>query len=72
MRDLLSWVTFINATGRSLGYEHAFIHGAFLVLLDGLSLGTLLVLMLLYFCFSIETSFFPPNIYLTRVALQLV
>ncbi|XXG76315.1 hypothetical protein AAC387_Pa08g0684 [Persea americana] len=40
VRDLLSWVAFINATGRSLGYEHAFIHGAFLVLLDGLSLGT--------------------------------
>lgn len=40
MRDLLSWVTFINATERSLGYEYAFIHGAFLVLLDGLSLGS--------------------------------
>ncbi|KAL3632042.1 hypothetical protein CASFOL_025026 [Castilleja foliolosa] len=40
IRDLLCWVSFINATERSLGAESAFIHGAFLVLLDGLSLGT--------------------------------
>ncbi|XP_058077090.1 midasin isoform X2 [Magnolia sinica] len=40
VRDLLSWVAFINSTERSLGSESAFIHGAFLVLLDGLSLGT--------------------------------
>lgn len=40
VRDLLSWVSFINATERTLGHESALIHGAFLVLLDGLSLGT--------------------------------
>ncbi|KAL0415065.1 UNVERIFIED_CONTAM: Midasin, partial [Sesamum latifolium] len=40
VRDLLSWVSFINVVERSLPAESAFIHGAFLVLLDGLSLGT--------------------------------
>ncbi|KAG7014001.1 Midasin [Cucurbita argyrosperma subsp. argyrosperma] len=40
VRDLLSWVSFIDSTERKLGPEYAFLHGAFLVLLDGLSLGT--------------------------------
>ncbi|XP_059643593.1 midasin [Cornus florida] len=40
VRDLLSWIAFINVTTRSLQPELAFVHGAFLVLLDGLSLGT--------------------------------
>ncbi|KAG7997478.1 hypothetical protein I3843_01G213100 [Carya illinoinensis] len=40
VRDLLSWVAFINTTERILGPEYAFLHGAFLVLLDGLSLGS--------------------------------
>ncbi|GAV80132.1 AAA_5 domain-containing protein [Cephalotus follicularis] len=40
VRDLLSWVAFINSTGRILGPELSFLHGVFLVLLDGLSLGT--------------------------------
>ncbi|XP_068635226.1 midasin isoform X2 [Aristolochia californica] len=40
VRDLLAWVAFINATEGSLGSDSAFLHGAFLVLLDGLSLGT--------------------------------
>ncbi|XP_022152480.1 midasin isoform X2 [Momordica charantia] len=40
VRDLLSWVAFIDSTERNLGPEYAFLHGAFLVLLDGLSLGT--------------------------------
>ncbi|PHT84114.1 hypothetical protein T459_12557 [Capsicum annuum] len=40
VRDLLSWVSFINVTERILQPESAFLHGAFLVLLDGLSLGT--------------------------------
>ncbi|KAL2462441.1 ATPase [Forsythia ovata] len=40
VRDLLSWVSFINATEGSLQAEPAFLHGSFLVLLDGLSLGT--------------------------------
>ncbi|KAL0319420.1 UNVERIFIED_CONTAM: Midasin [Sesamum angustifolium] len=40
VRDLLSWVSFINVVERSLPAESAFIHGSFLVLLDGLSLGT--------------------------------
>ncbi|KAI3964519.1 hypothetical protein MKW92_001685 [Papaver armeniacum] len=40
IRDLLSWVDFINVAEESLGPHYAFLHGAFLVLLDGLSLGT--------------------------------
>ncbi|XP_026437070.1 midasin-like [Papaver somniferum] len=40
IRDLLSWVDFINVSEESLGPNYAFLHGAFLVLLDGLSLGT--------------------------------
>ncbi|GLT49686.1 hypothetical protein SLA2020_232280 [Shorea laevis] len=40
VRDLLSWVAFVNVTERSLGPEYAFLHGAFLVVLDGISLGT--------------------------------
>lgn len=43
VRDLLSWVAFINMTESSLGPECAFLHGAFLVLLDGLSLGIFLL-----------------------------
>ncbi|XP_042404787.1 midasin-like [Zingiber officinale] len=40
LRDLLSWVSFVNVTERDLGSICAFLHGSFLVLLDGLSLGT--------------------------------
>ncbi|KAJ9190362.1 hypothetical protein P3X46_001577 [Hevea brasiliensis] len=40
VRDLLSWIEFINMTEGSLGPDYAFFHGLFLVLLDGLSLGT--------------------------------
>ncbi|KAM7253719.1 hypothetical protein ACFE04_031401 [Oxalis oulophora] len=40
VRDLLSWVAFINHTESSLGPEYALVHGLFLILLDGLSLGT--------------------------------
>ncbi|AET01690.2 midasin [Medicago truncatula] len=40
VRDLISWVAFYNITEESLGPEHALLHGVFLVLLDGLSLGT--------------------------------
>nr|XP_011467404.1 PREDICTED: midasin isoform X1 [Fragaria vesca subsp. vesca] len=40
VRDLLSWVDFINVTEITLGSQYAFLHGAFLVLLDGLSLGS--------------------------------
>jgi hypothetical protein len=39
VRDLISWVAFFDITEESLGPEHALLHGAFLVLLDGLSLG---------------------------------
>lgn len=39
VRDLLSWVTFVNVINESLGPAYAILHGAFLVLLDGLSLG---------------------------------
>ncbi|GAA0141094.1 hypothetical protein LIER_02318 [Lithospermum erythrorhizon] len=40
VRDLLAWVSFINIAGPNLGPESSCIHGAFLVLLDGISLGT--------------------------------
>ncbi|KAF5200410.1 Midasin [Thalictrum thalictroides] len=41
VRDLLSWVEFMKATEKSFeSPNYAFIHGAFLVLLDGLGLGT--------------------------------
>ncbi|XP_050383797.1 midasin isoform X3 [Argentina anserina] len=40
VRDLLSWVDFINVTEITLGLQYAFLHGAFLILLDGLSLGS--------------------------------
>jgi midasin len=39
IRDLLSWISFINVTERNLGPQQALIHGLFLVLLDGLTLG---------------------------------
>ncbi|TKY64312.1 Midasin protein [Spatholobus suberectus] len=40
VRDLISWVDFFIAMEESLGPEYALLHGVFLVLLDGLSLGT--------------------------------
>ncbi|KAI3766421.1 hypothetical protein L2E82_16478 [Cichorium intybus] len=40
VRDLLSWIDFINVTEENLTPEVSMLHGAFLVLLDGLSLGT--------------------------------
>ncbi|XP_010528473.1 PREDICTED: midasin [Tarenaya hassleriana] len=40
VRDLLSWISFVNVTRENLGPVYAISHGAFLVLLDGLSLGT--------------------------------
>ncbi|XP_020093830.1 midasin isoform X2 [Ananas comosus] len=40
IRDLLSWISFVNGTEGRLGLGSALIHGLFLVLLDGLSLGT--------------------------------
>lgn len=39
VRDFLSWVSFINVTKESLQPEQALLHGAYLVLLDGLNLG---------------------------------
>uniref|UniRef100_A0A0E0M8B9 Midasin n=1 Tax=Oryza punctata TaxID=4537 RepID=A0A0E0M8B9_ORYPU len=39
IRDLLSWISFINVTEGNLGPQQALIHGLFLVLLDGLTLG---------------------------------
>ncbi|PVH31778.1 hypothetical protein PAHAL_9G230700 [Panicum hallii] len=39
IRDLLSWISFINVTEQNLGPQQALIHGLFLILLDGLSLG---------------------------------
>ncbi|XP_078434368.1 midasin-like protein isoform X2 [Wolffia australiana] len=40
VRDLVSWVSFMNETEEKLGSVLAFLHGAFLILLDGLGLGT--------------------------------
>ncbi|KAH9607417.1 hypothetical protein KSS87_007507 [Heliosperma pusillum] len=40
VRDLLAWLDFVVNTMKSLRPDFAFLHGAFLVLLDGLSLGT--------------------------------
>lgn len=40
VRDLLSWTGFVNTTQKALGTDCAFLHGAFLVVLDGLILGT--------------------------------
>ncbi|KAL3008468.1 hypothetical protein AAZX31_07G033800 [Glycine max] len=40
VRDLISWVDFFIAMEESLGPKHALLHGVFLILLDGLSLGT--------------------------------
>ncbi|XP_074294838.1 midasin-like [Silene latifolia] len=40
VRDLLAWLDFVVHTMKSLQPDFAFLHGAFLVLLDGLSLGT--------------------------------
>ncbi|KAH9296173.1 hypothetical protein KI387_039761, partial [Taxus chinensis] len=40
VRDLLSWITFVNDTEKYIGIDTAFVHGAYLVLLDGLSLGS--------------------------------
>ncbi|KAI5058508.1 hypothetical protein GOP47_0026678 [Adiantum capillus-veneris] len=39
VRDLLSWIHFVNTVGGEIGKICACIHGAFLVLLDGISLG---------------------------------
>ncbi|XP_057850180.2 midasin isoform X2 [Cryptomeria japonica] len=39
VRDLLSWITFMNTTEKYIGTDAAFLHGAYLVLLDGFSLG---------------------------------
>lgn len=50
VRDLLSWVDFINVTESRLGPEYAVLHGMFLVLLDGLSLGKFLALTALVIC----------------------
>ncbi|KAL2575217.1 hypothetical protein GLYMA_16G004800v4 [Glycine max] len=40
VRDLISWVDFLIAMEESLGPKRALLHGVFLVLLDGLNLGT--------------------------------
>lgn len=45
VRDFLSWISFINVMEESLEPEHALLHGGFLVLLDGLSLGICLYLL---------------------------
>lgn len=47
VRDLISWVAFFDVTVERLGPEYALLHGAFLVLLDGLSLGKFNLLIIL-------------------------
>lgn len=49
VRDLLSWISFVNVTETSLGPAYAFLHGAFLILLDGLSLGSFLLCFTFFF-----------------------
>lgn len=49
VRDLISWVDFFIAMEESLGPEYALLHGVFLVLLDGLSLGMICLLMIFNF-----------------------
>ncbi len=39
VRDLLSWVGFINVAAPGIGAYAAYVHGAYLTLLDGLGLG---------------------------------
>ncbi|KAL6842329.1 hypothetical protein ACP4OV_027756 [Aristida adscensionis] len=39
IRDLLSWISFINVTEKNLRPQQALVHGLFLILLDGLALG---------------------------------
>jgi len=46
VRDLISWVDFFITMEKSLGPEHALLHGVFLVLLDGLSLGMICLFMI--------------------------
>jgi len=62
VRDLLSWVSFINATEAALGSEHAFVHGAFLILLDGLSLGNVFLPKFLILYILPDSSAVPPRI----------
>jgi len=55
VRDLISWVDFFITMEKSLGPEHALLHGVFLVLLDGLSLGMIClftIFCLYYFPYS--------------------
>ncbi|XP_071901315.1 midasin-like isoform X1 [Coffea arabica] len=40
VRDFLSWVAFVNMREESLPHADALLHGVFLVLIDGISLGT--------------------------------
>lgn len=49
VRDLLSWTTYINAAAPKIGSTAAFVHGAFLVLLDGLGVGKCTKLTLSFF-----------------------
>jgi midasin len=39
VRDLLAWIMYINVAEADIGKKAAFIHGAFLVLLDGIGFG---------------------------------
>lgn len=52
VRDLLSWVQFINVTRGGLGLDYALLHGLFLILLDGLSLGNPCFYMLTIFLYT--------------------
>lgn len=65
VRDLLSWIEFINVTEIGLGSEYACLHGLFLILLDGLNLGTLSSLCFLFPIFITlngKKEFFLPKL----------
>ena len=53
VRDLISWVDFFIAMEESLGPKHALLHGVFLILLDGLSLGIIFLLMIFIYSTSL-------------------
>ena len=80
MRDLLSWVAFFDVTEESLGPEYALLHGVFLVLLDGLSLGTFgllsdfsfLQLSLISFIITIWNNFFLNLIFFLNLWHHLI
>jgi len=74
VRDLLSWIDFINVTEGSLSPEVSMLHGAFLILLDGLSLGIIFFNDFFYtssnLCFNDSVVLFSLNeLYISHVGV---